>query len=432
MTQLTESLWGDECFSALAVQRPFGEMIKVVMNDTAPPLFYILGAIWGRIFGFSEISLRFLSFLLMLGAAIFSGLIIYHLQKNKKLAILAGLLSFVVPFLEPFAFEWRMYALLTFTIMGSVYFFIKRSWVPYIIFTVAALYTHHFALFTLFSQGVWFLISDFDWRKPKTYLSQLKPFLMIGLLYLPWLYPMYRQTRMVQGGGFWLKAPTFEELGRLLYRFFTGGVEKKFSLPIAVIVTLLLVFKDWKKVGKSFCELLFIFLGPVFLSFVVSYLVTPVFYDRYLLATTVGIVTLIVLGVKKHFRVLLLPLVILYGVISFNQFTHPQKPPFRDLAKAVKVQMSSEDALINYNGKAHHLWESKYYGIPAPIYNPGGPLPFYVGTAQMTEEDTIEVLPEVKRIGVISDFGEEINLPNYHKISSEKFGSLEFSWWEKN
>jgi len=432
MTQLTESLWGDECFSALAVQKPFEEMVKVVMKDTAPPLFYVLGAIWGRIFGFSEVSLRALSFLLIFGAAIFSGLIIYHFQKSKKLAVLVGLLSLTVPFLEPFAFEWRMYALLTFTIMGSVYFFVKESWVPYIIFTAAALYTHHFALFTLFSQGVWFLISDFDWKNPKTYLSQLKPFLIIALLYLPWLYPMYRQTRMVQGGGFWLKAPTFEELGRLLYRFFTGGVEKKFSLPVAVIVVFLLIFKDWKKVGKSFGELLFIFLGPVFLSFVVSYLVTPIFYDRYLLATTMGIAVLIGLGVKKHFRILLLPLVILYGFISFNQFTNPQKPPFRDLAKAVKAQKSKEDFLINYNGKAHHLWESKYYGIPAPIYNPDGPLPFYVGTAQMTDEDTIKVLPEGKRIGVISDFGEEINLPNYRKATSEKFGSLEFSWWEKN
>jgi uncharacterized membrane protein len=431
MTQLTESLWGDECFSALAVQKPFGEMINVVMKDTAPPLFYILGAIWGRIFSFSEVSLRTLSFLLILGAALFSALIIYHLEKNKKIAILVGLLALTTPFLEPFAFEWRMYALLTFTIMGSVYFFLKRSWTPYILFTTAALYTHHLALFTLLSQGAWFLISEFNWKKPKTYFPQLKPFLIIAALYLPWLYPMYRQTKMVQSEGFWLSVPTLEELFNLLYKFLTGGVGKTLTLPVTIIAGLLLLFKDWKRIGKSFLELMFVFIGPVLISFAVSYLVTPVFYDRYLLATTVGIATLIGLGIKRYFRFLLLALVILYTIISVNQFTHPQKAPFKDLAKSVKSQLLEGDFLVNHNGKSHHLWESKYYGIPAPIYNPGDPLPFYVGIAQMTNDDTIKALPEAKRIGVISDFGEDISLPNYHQTTSEKFGNLEFSWWEK-
>jgi len=432
MTQLTESLWGDECFSAIAVQKPFGEMMNVVMKDTAPPLFYILGTLWGRIFGFWEISLRTLSFLLVFGAAFFSALIIYHLQKSKKLAVLVGLLSLTIPFLEPFAFEWRMYALLTFTIMGSAYFFLKRSWTLYILFTAAALYTHHFALFTLLSQGVWFLISEFNWKKPKTYLSQLKPFLIVGALYLPWLYPMYRQIKMVQSGGFWLEAPTLKELADLMSKFFTGGVEKSLRLPVAVTAGILLLFKDWKRVSKSFLELLFVFVGPMLLSFIVSYLVTPVFYDRYLLATTVGFTILIGLGTKKYFQVLLLALVILYGVISFNQFTHPQKAPFRNLAESVKSQLEEGDFLINHNGRAHHLWESKYYGIPAPIYNPGEPLPFYVGTAQMSDDDTIRVLPDVKRIGVISDLGEDVNLPGYHKTTSKKFDNLEFSWWGKN
>ncbi len=405
--------------------------MSVVIKDTAPPLFYILGAIWGKIFSFSEASRRALSFLLILGAALFATIIIYHLEKNKKIAILVGLLALTTPFLEPFAFEWRMYALLTFTAMGSIYFFLKRSWTPYILFTTAALYTHHLALFTLLSQGAWFLISEFNWKKPKTYFPQLKPFLIIAALYLPWLYPMYRQTKMVQSEGFWLSVPTLEELFNLLYKFLTGGVGKTLTLPVTIIAGLLLLFKDWKRIGKSFLELMFVFIGPVLISFAVSYLVTPVFYDRYLLATTVGIATLIGLGIKRYFRFLLLALVILYTIISVNQFTHPQKAPFKDLAKSVKSQLLEGDFLVNHNGKSHHLWESKYYGIPAPIYNPGDPLPFYVGIAQMTNDDTIKALPEAKRIGVISDFGENINLPNYHKTTSEKFGGLEFSWWEK-
>ena len=431
LTQLTESLWGDEAFSAMAVQKPFGEMVGVVMKDTAPPLFYVLGATWGRLFGFSEISLRSLSLLLILGASLFAGLIVYHLQKDKKTAILVSLLAFLTPFLEPFAFEWRMYALLAFTTVGSIYFFVKRSWVGYVLFTTAALYTHHFALFTLASQGIWYLMAEFDWKKPKTYLSQLKPFIAVLLLYTFWLYPMYLQIKRVQGSGFWLGIPKVRDLVNLLYQFLVGGVAEKFRPVSTLVIGLLLLFKSWKKVGRGFVELLILFLGPVFIAYAVSHAVTPVFYDRYLLATAIGMAVLIGLGVKQQLRVLLIALVIFYGVISFGQFTHPKKNPFRDLAKVVASEITTKDSLININGASHHLWESKYYGIPAPIYNPGQPLPLYVGTAQMTDSDVIKSLPTTKRIGTISDRDERVSLPGYHDTSTQVFGNLKFMWWEK-
>lgn len=52
---------------------------------------------------------------------------------------------------------------------------------------------------------------------------------------------------------------------------------------------------------------------------------------------------------------------------------------------------------IKQNGRAHYLWESKYYGLKAPIYAPSGPLPLYVGTAQMTAEDTISHWEQIDR-----------------------------------
>ena len=39
MNLWNESLWGDEGFSAIAVQKDFLPMLSVVMKDTAPPLF---------------------------------------------------------------------------------------------------------------------------------------------------------------------------------------------------------------------------------------------------------------------------------------------------------------------------------------------------------------------------------------------------------
>ena len=433
MNLLTESLWGDEGFSALAVQKPFIEMIGVVMRDTAPPLFYAVGYAWGRVFGFSEVSLRSLSLMLMLGASIFAGKTIYEIGKNRLVATLGGLLAFFSPFLVPFAFEWRMYALLTFTITGSVYFFIARKWTGYVIFTLMALYTHHLALFTLAGQGLWFLLSDFEWKKPNKWMGQLRPFWLMVLFYLPWVYPMYLQTTRVQGSGFWLSTPSIREILDLMWRFITGGVVEEKRLWVGGGVLLLLIGKNWKKVGKKWLELLVIYISPVVLSAVVSYLVTPIFYDRYLLSVVVGLAVLIALGTKGKFKWVLLVLVIFYGLTSYKLFISPAKRPFRQMAEYIKTEIKEGDRLINYNGAAHHLWESKYYGVPAPIYTPNGPLPLYVGTAQMTEEDTVENIGDVEgRLGVISSEPiKKIEIEGFELMEDEKFEQLTFSWWRQ-
>ncbi len=90
LTLLNESLWGDEGFSALAVMKPFKEMIGVVMRDTAPPGFYVIGYAWTRLFGSSEVALRSLSLLLILGAAVFAGLLVKEVTKNKWQGVLVG------------------------------------------------------------------------------------------------------------------------------------------------------------------------------------------------------------------------------------------------------------------------------------------------------------------------------------------------------
>ncbi|KKU29074.1 MAG: hypothetical protein UX80_C0006G0017 [Candidatus Amesbacteria bacterium GW2011_GWA2_47_11b] len=432
MTQWTESLWGDEGFSAIAVQRPFGQMLGVVMRDTAPPLFYVVGWIWGRLFGFSEVSLRSLTLLLMIGTSIFVSLIVYKIQKSKPVAILAGLLVLLNPFLERFAFEWRMYAILAFTVTGSIYFWMQKKWMGYVIFTLAALYTHHFALFTVAGQALWHLIFEFQWSKPTTYLKQLRPYILVGLGYLPWIYPMYLQITRVKGSGFWLSVPPVSQLPKEIFNFVSAGIPEKWRW-IMVGLGLLLVSKNWRLVGKSWVKLFVVFFSPVVLSLVVSYLLTPIFYDRYLLSVVVGVSLLLALGTRRQLVPMLLGLGLIYGYFSWNQFIHPSKRPFKQLAAYVKSEQRSGDYLINYNGRAHHLWESKYYGIPAPIYVPGEPLPLYVGTAQMTPQDTISSLPAwiSGRLGVISSEPvEQISLPGYRLTEVRRFGELSVGWWQ--
>jgi len=442
LTLLNESLWGDEGFSALAVMKPFMEMMGVVMRDTAPPGFYVLGFLWTRLFGSSEVALRSLSLLLMLGASVFAGMIVYNISKKRLVAGLVGLLAFLSPFTFSFAFEWRMYALLTFATLGSIYFFIARRWKGYVVMTVLALYTHHLALFTVAVQGLWFLIDEFShhgkkWSKAKIIkaIKHIWPFWLVIGLYVPWLYPMYLQTTRVQGAGFWLKAPTWLELLGLMAKFLTGGVSREWWVVTGILVLVLLVGKNWKKIGKKWLEVCLIIMAPVVFSFGVSHLLTPVFYDRYLLSVVLGMAVLIGMGIKRWLVPVLLVLVVIYGYSSYQLLVTPKKRPFREMASQVKAELKEGDFLLNYNGGAHHLWETKYYGIPAPIYLPEGELPLWVGTAQMTDEDIVRSVPEgVERLGVVtSEPVEKVLIEEPWQVSGVgEFESIRVIWMRKN
>ena len=91
--------------------------------------------------------------------------------------------------------------------------------------------------------------------------------------------------------------------------------------------------------------------------------------------------------------------------------------------------------MINYNGKNHRLWESKYYGLEAPIYIPEGEPPLYVGTAQMVEGDKLRVLPDNPgRILVItSEKYEEVELDRpWVKYFQKEFGKLRVIYFRKS
>ena len=287
-----------------------------------------------------------------------------------------------------------------------------------------ALYSHHFAFFAVFVQGLWFL-KEFLGGNRKTAVSIFKSFIAIGILYSPWLIPLYNQTKMV-GSGFWLGKPTLKDFGLLLLKYLN------FSL-------VLLLVRDWrKKLGKSIFILMW-FLVPILTVWILSQKFQSIFSDRYLLYT---IPAAMLLAASQRTIITKIFLFVVFAVfISADAFyfTHPFKRPFRDLAIYVKETKKGDDYLINWNSTSHHLWESKYYGIGSPLYIPKGVnLPFFVGTALMTKNDTISSVPakidskKTNRVGVITSGPvDEVNVPGYTKGEVHQFGDLKFIWLNK-
>ena len=321
-----------------------------------------------------------------------------------------------------------MYAILLLTSTAATYFYLSKNRLAYILAATAALYSHHFSIFVIFTHFLWEIPNLFS--KKEGFIKTLKPYIIIGLLYLPWLYPLYYQTSLV-GSGFWLGKPTLKSLGELAGTFFFNPA-RGLSIRLIIIGSLgALALRRWGEIKKELV-LVSLFIIPIGLTYLISQFYSSIFYDRYMLYVIPPILLLLVSQRRKiSFLFIGLFLIVLIP-LNYHYFTHPTKRPFRDLAKYVQSLDLKDTALINFNDQAHHLFESKYYQIPAPIYVPEGELPFFTGTALMTETDTIKELPDKPQIiAITSGDPEKVELPNYQFAKEKSFGSLKLVWLER-
>ena len=418
LTVFNQSLWGDEAFSAILSMKKVSDIISIITRDTSPPLFNLTEHFWYKIFGTGEFAIRLLVFSYLLIAVYFVYKIGAHLW-DKKTGLIAASLTFFNTFLFAYGFEGRMYSLLLATVTASFYFFIKKNWVGYVIATTLALYSHHFAIFAVLVQGLWFL-KEFFWGDRREAFSIFKSFIAIIILYSPWLIPLYNQTKMV-GGGFWLGKPNLGDLWQLTLKYLSAALA-------------LLVLRDWTKKFDKSAILILWFTIPIISTWVVSQKFQSIFFDRYLLYTIPAGMLLAASQMRKFGKIIFAAVAAIYLSADFFYFTHPIKIPFRDLANYVKETGKTGDFLINEDPGNHKLWEAKYYGIPAPIYNPAGPdLPFFVGTALMEKDDVISTLPkDAKRLGVITyKDADDLKIAGYKSSEEKRFGSLNFVWMNK-
>jgi len=428
MNQFTASLWGDEAWAATLAIKPIFEIVKIVAKDTSPPFYYLLLHSWMKIFGSSEIAIRSLSFLFFLATVLTVYFIGKHLW-DRKTGILASLLTLVNPFLFTYAFEGRMYSLLVLTSTLSLYFFLKKHRWGFVLASTAALYTHHFSLFVVIFEAIWRFKESWG-KNPKQFIKSFSDFLIIAHFYLPWFYPLYYQTLLV-GSGFWLGKPTFNTLKETIQKFLVGSGEE-ISHQIAYwSIIAALALRRWFKEKEKTIFLLGWFFIPLLLTYVISQFFQSIFYDRYMLMIIPANSLLIASLRRKVSFIFIFIAIFSLATLNYSYFFHPTKRPFKELANFIK-QEAKDLPLINYNAAAHHLWESKYYGLQAPIYAPQ-PLPFYTGTALMKEDDVVRNLPEGKEIGIITSAPiEEVEIPGYHQIKIQSFGQLSFIWTEKD
>ncbi len=183
-----QSIWWDEGHSIQMASAPIAQIPTLPGMDVHPPGFFAALHLWMRAAGTSEFALRYFS--LVFSVLTVALLIRFgRLLGGHPMALLTGLLAAASPFYVAYAQEVRMYALVTFFAVASMYFLWRiqsrsgRDFKPrqvctlYILTTAAALYTHYFTLFLLaFQNLLWLSWALVGWRH-----KQLKPRLWMWL-----------------------------------------------------------------------------------------------------------------------------------------------------------------------------------------------------------------------------------------------------------
>jgi mannosyltransferase len=162
----SQSYWLDEATTVHEMHLGFGALLhQVHVNETTPPLYFVLAWLWAKVFGTSEAGLRSLSALLGTAAIPIAYLCGRELVSRVAGLVAAGLAA-LSPFMIWYSQEARSYMLFAVLCGLSFLFFARalrdpshRNAVWWAVTSAAAILTHFFAGFLIAPEGIWLVLS---------------------------------------------------------------------------------------------------------------------------------------------------------------------------------------------------------------------------------------------------------------------------------
>jgi uncharacterized membrane protein len=291
-------LWFDEIFSVHAARYGWGRMISFVAADVVhPPLFYALLKVWIGIGGESLLWLRLLPVLFSVAAIVPLLLLCRELRLDAAVAGLALLLMAVNGYLIKYAQEVRMYSLLLFLTLTSLWLFAKflrveegsNRWLAALsVINLLLVYTHYYGWMVVAVELLYLLLRGrAHWRR--FFISVV----LLMLCFSPWAYAVLSAERgqgLAQNIG-WAARPRLADLAQfyvLLHQPFIyqqSSAERPFppwsfaaSLLLFGLPLLALLWQEFKKkrlegtrVSDNLTWLLWFSVLPILTALVLSW-----------------------------------------------------------------------------------------------------------------------------------------------------------------
>lgn len=191
-----ESIWLDEAVSIQASSAsPMTIIQRTAVQESYPPLYYLLLHFWMEMFGSGVVAVRALS--VLFGVAALP--LIYLLGRalyGQWVGLISAFLLAVSPFHIYYSQEARMYALFALLSLASAYALMnllvqkkRLHFVAYVLFTALCLYTYYYSYFLLLFENLFVLWIILRERQNRVSWKGwgLAQALVFGL-YMPWFW----------------------------------------------------------------------------------------------------------------------------------------------------------------------------------------------------------------------------------------------------
>jgi mannosyltransferase len=382
-----QSLWRDEvdaiAFATRALPRLLSTFTRPKENG---PLYFLLLRPWIILTGDSEFSVRFFS----LAFGVLAIPLAYALGRrwlSPLGSMLGALLMAFSPYLIWYSQEAKMYTLITFLAMLSLYLYgeaLARGrwpyWAAYVVATSFCLYTHILAALIIPLEIILFIVW---WPRHRAWL---KPWLAaIGCVILPYI-PLALWEIPLLLSSYETGHPFYplDKILTILFFAFSHGVSGVASLWLRVLTSIPFIFlflagvflEDKKsnlaigsdvRRGEGVTLLLYLFL-PVIGVYLIS-LGMPIFADRYLIYVAPAFYFILARGLaavklrSNAVFALCLALVLLLDVQSIWAQSHTRlKADFRSAAQYFALHREPDDLVIFLMPYVRYNFEYYYRG----------------------------------------------------------------------
>jgi len=387
LVSLNQSLWLDEAFQVWSVTHYSlkGLLTDYLTGDFNPPLSYLISWLVTGTIGRGEISLRLPSVLFgvlnlwlvyLLAQQLFPKVKVSLFKLRVSLAELAALLLALAPLHIYYSQEVRPYILAALLASWSMYELWrilnqkhKNIW-RYVLVTTSMVYSHYMTWLLMPVQVVAILIHHDKEKKGNLFKKMLISWLIIGLLFLPWLPIFLKQLKTGSGVAkalpVWsdLSAVSFKNLSLIPVKFVIGRISIENNwlyglvmIPILLIIgwLLLITFKEairplsarlatgGREASGAVSYLWLWLVGPILLGLVLSFKWPMLQYFRFLFVLP-AFYLLLALGlarVKSSWQPplvlgLLLINLIATGIYLFNPAFH--REDWRGAATFIRIK----------------------------------------------------------------------------------------------
>lgn len=354
-----ESLWVDEAITLRFVTDYTPSQLLWVIPAKQPhlPLYYIVLDYWTTLAGTSEAALRFPSAV----AGIVSLPLLYLVGRrlfDRKTGLLATAILALSSFHLYYAQETRMYSLLTATTLVSVLYFLHLRESPtrhnvagYVVGTILTVALHPFG-FLVAAQGLALAVDRWaagDGWSPWTYSTLERTHLGCWALLTPVLALGILKAHSAVAGFDFIAPPSLLDVLSTIQEYFVTTSDLAATVvALAVAIAVVLAFRT---VDRERRLLLAWMLVPVLALVAVSYLLTPLFWDRYTIAASPAWFLAVAVGIRslnrRHLRYALAGVLVVAMVPAVVQYhTTPQKEQWDDAAGFVQAHAQSGDAIL--------------------------------------------------------------------------------------